>query len=80
LFFNDLKLRLSIKKLTILLFSILISFNSYGDCSSAESEAYYAYKYAKKAYRSSDLSNCTYYAKKAYRQASYAESEASSCN
>ncbi len=34
----------------------------------------------KKAYRASSLSSCKSYARKAYRHASYAESEASSCN
>jgi hypothetical protein len=63
-----------------LLFSFGVGGVSYADCSSAESEAYDSYRYAKKAYRASDLDDCQRYAKKAYRYASYAESEASSCN
>ena len=69
-------------KKTLLLTILLTSLTgiAYADCSSAESEAYDSYRYAKKAYRASDLDDCQRYAKKAYRYASYAESEASSCN
>ena len=41
---------------------------------------YDGYRDARRAYNSSDLDDCQYYARKAYRHASYAESEASSCN
>ena len=69
------------KKLLVLLFSIFVlSGTSFADCYGAESEAYSAYRDAKKAYRASSLSSCKTYARKAYRHASYAESEASYCN
>ena len=69
------------KKLLILLFSIFIlSGTSFADCYYAKSEAYDAYRDARKAYRASSLSSCKSYARKAYRHASYAESEASYCN
>ena len=69
------------KKLLVLLFSIFIlSGTSFANCYDAESEAYDAFRDAKRAYNSSDLDNCQYYARKAYRHGSYAEDEASSCN
>ncbi len=65
------------KKLLLLLFFYLfinVPSALAKSCPNAESEAYFGYKDAKKAYRSSDLSRCQRYAKKAYRHLSYAES------
>jgi len=65
----------------LLIITLFISWNAIAEgCYNAESESYDATRDAKKAYRSSELSRCKRYAKKAYRHASYAESEASSCN
>ena len=64
---------------TIIL-SFLFSSSVFADCSDAESEAYDAYRNAKKAYNSSNLAECQSYARRAKRDASYAESEASSCD
>ena len=50
------------------------------DCYNCESEAYDAYRDAKRAYRSNDLYSCQRYAKKAYRHASYTQDYASYCN
>ena len=68
------------KKLLILLFSIFVlSGTSFANCYDAESEAYDAFRDAKRAYNSSDLDNCQYYARKAYRHFSDVESYASNC-
>ena len=64
----------------IVIFSLILTIPSYaGDCSGCISEAYDAYRDARKAYRANNLSDCQRYAKKAYRHLSYAESEASYC-
>ena len=64
---------------TIIL-SFLFSSVCLADCYNAESYAYDAYRDAKKAYKSSNLDRCRHYARRAKKDASYAESEASSCN
>ena len=66
-----------------ILISVIVLFFSYpllADCYYCESEAYDAYRDAKRAYRSNDLDSCQRYAKKAYRHFSDAEYYASSCN
>ncbi len=68
------------KLLGIIILSLILSNHSYaGDCSGCMSEAYDAYRDARKAYRANSLSDCQRYSKRAYRHLSYAESEASSC-
>ena len=86
------------KLLSILILSLILISPSQavGDCSGCMSEAYDAYKdarkayrannlndcqrYAKKAYRAKNLKDCQRYAKKAYRHASYTEDYAGSCD
>ena len=66
--------------ISLILSLILISpSQAVGDCSGCMSEAYDAYKDARKAYRANNLNDCQRYAKKAYRHLSYAESEANYC-
>jgi hypothetical protein len=69
------------KLLGIIVLGLILTNNSFaGDCSGCESEAYDAYRDARKAYRSNNLSDCQRYAKRAYRHASYTEDYARDCS
>ena len=67
-------------KLLLILLLFFPVHGAWADCSASESEAYDAYRDAKRAYNSSDLSDCQYYARKAKKHASWAEDYARSCN
>ena len=67
-------------KVLLTLFVLFFSYPVMANCYDCESEAYNAYKDAKRAYRSSDLDSCQNYARKAYRHASYTEDYARYCD
>ena len=67
------------KKLLVILLLFFPVHGAWAACSACESEAYDAYRDAKRAYNSSDLSDCQYYARKARRHASYTQDAAMSC-